>query len=277
MRIVVVVVLLMVLAVTGSAHGATQGCDAATATPLVQELDTNPRVVWAVHCGAFLGPGSEAMIVVISSQGGCHSVMGWRAFARAGGGWQAVGGFNAASDVRVEATTVVEWRQIHRRGDWLFCGGPTGGEQERSWTWNGAALAPGAWAQTVPAQPKGEVYFAPRDRTKYVGVMFYAARLPVLCLMLDGTLSYVSCQYRREPFSRVKMSPSGRLRTCEGSRRCAPLGDPGIDDLAPPLKRNRSVAIGRFRCRAEPTKMRCVVIETGKGFVLDRRGPRAVR
>jgi hypothetical protein len=61
------------------------------------------------------------------------------------------------------------------------------------------------------------------------------------------------------------------------SRRCVPIGNPGIDDLEPPLKRDQSVAIGRFRCRAERTKMRCVVIETGKGFVLDRRGPRAVK
>ncbi len=277
MRVVVVVVSMLVLALAQSAHGATQGCDAATATPLVQEPGTNPRVVWAVHCGAFLGPGSEAMIAVMASQGGCHNVMGWRAFARAGGAWQAVGGLNPASDVRVEGTILIEWRQIHRRGDWFGCGGPTGGEQERAWAWNGTALAPGAWTQTVPARPKGEVYFAPRDPSSPAGVTFYAARLRVLCFMADGRPALVSCQYLREPFSRVRMSASGRLHKCVGSRRCAPIGNPGIDDLEPPLKRDRSVAIGRFRCRAERTAMRCVVIETGKGFVLGRNGPRAIR
>jgi hypothetical protein len=276
LRIVVVLVSVLVLAVSGSAHGVTQGCDAATATPLVQEPDTNPRVVDTVYCGAFLGPGSEAMVVVIASQGGCEGVMGWRLFTQASG-WQSVGELNSAPHVRVDGTTVIERREVHRRGDWYFCGGPTGGEQERNWTWNGTALAPGTWTQTVPARPKGEVYFAPRDRTKYVGVLFYGARVPVVCSMLDGQrLSYVSCEYLRAPFAKVKLTASGRPRICRG-QRCITPGNPGIDDLEPPLKTNRSVAIGRFRCRAERTRMRCVVIDTGKGFVLGRTGPRAVR
>jgi len=276
MRIVVVVIVL-VLAVAGSAQGATQGCDAATATPLVQEPDTNPRVVWAVHCGAFLGTGSDAMVVVISSQGGCDNIMGWQVFTRVDGGWQSAGTFNSTGDLRVDGTTIVERRTVHRRGDWYFCGGPTGGEQERSWAWNGTALTAGAWTQTVPARPKGEVFFAPRDRTKYVGVQFYGARVPVLCSMLDGQrLSSVSCEYLRAPFATVKLTASGRPRICRG-QRCITPGNPGIDDLEPPLKTNRSVAIGRFRCRAERTQMRCVVIETGKGFVLGRNGPRAIR
>ena len=244
----------MVLALAGSAHGATQGCDAATATPLVQDPDANPRVVSEVHCGAFLGPGSDAMVVVAATQGGCVRFSGWQAFARAGNGWQSVGTFNPTGDLRVQGTTIVERRTVIRRGDWFACS-PTGGVQERAWGFNGSALAPGAWTQAEPAQPKGEVYFAPRDRTEYVGVAFYAARLPILCLMLDGKLSYVSCEYRRAPFSTVRMSATGRLRICRGER-CI-VGDPGIDDLEPPLGRDRSVAIGRFGSGAVRSAPRC--------------------
>ncbi len=276
MRLVAIVVSVLVLAVTGSAHGATQAaCDAATATPLVQEPDRNPRIVAEVHCGAFLGPGSEAMVVVAATQGGCVRFSGWQVFARVNGGWQAAGTFNPTGDLRVEGTTVVERRAINRRGDWFACS-PTGGVQERAWGFDGSAHLPGAWTQAEPAQPKGEVYFAPRDRTMSVGVQFHAALLPVLCQMVDGRRSFVSCEHLRAPFSTVRLTASGRVRICRGER-CLTPGNPGVDDLEPPLRRDQSVAIGRFRCRAERANMRCVVIETGKGFVIGRRGPRAIR
>jgi hypothetical protein len=90
LRIVVVLVSVLVLGVAGSAHGATQGCDAASATPLIRatDPDTNRRVVEAVHCGAFLGPASDAMLVVIASQGGCEGIGGWQVFKLVDGSWQ---------------------------------------------------------------------------------------------------------------------------------------------------------------------------------------------
>jgi hypothetical protein len=275
MRIVVVVVSVLVLAVAGSAHGATQGCDVASATPLVQEPDTNPRVVRAVHCGAFLGPGSEAMIaVMMASQDACHNVMGWRVFARVDGGWQSTGTLHPAGDLRVEGTTIIERRVIHRRADW-FCSGATGGEQERSWAWNGTALAAGAWTQTVPARPKGEVARLPRGS----GISFFVARQPILCVMVDDEFVFAHCEWRRDPLlSTVRLSASGRLRTCKVSRSYGcNIGNPGEDDFTSTLRTGQSVIVGRFRCRAQRVGMRCTVIRSGKGFVLDRRGPRAIR
>jgi hypothetical protein len=276
MRIVGLVVSVLVLAVAGSAHGATQGCDAATATPLVQEPETNPRAVSAVYCGAFLGEGSDAMVVVISSQGGCNSIMGWRVFARANGVWQAVGGFNPTGDLSVNGTTIVERRNVHRARDWFGCNGYTGGTQERSWSWDGAALTAGAWTQTVPARPKGEVARLPRGS----GISFYVARLPIICAMLDDDdFVLAHCEWRRLPvLSTVRMSASGRLRTCKVSpRNGCNIGDPGEGDITRTLRAGESVIVGRFRCRAQRRSMRCVVISSGRGFVIGRDGPRAVR
>jgi hypothetical protein len=215
------------------------------------------------------------MAVASASQGGCDGIMGWRLFTRTDGMWQSVEGLRAAPHLRVDGTRIVERREVHRRGDWSYCGGATGGEQERVWAWDGTALVASAWTQTVPARPKGEVARFPRG----TGVSFFALRR-FQCSMHDRRgLVFAECSYRRPPIKFGRVDAAGRLRTCDdiGPYYGCEIGDPGEGDIPYTLRANQSVIVGRFRCRAGRTSMRCTVVKTGRGFVLDRRGPRAVR
>ena len=82
----------------------------------------------------------------------------------------------------------------------------------------------------------------------------------------------VSCVSFKAPQS-VKMKANGRLHICHG-RRCLGCGcDPeGI----PTLAYGRHLTAGRFRCRSQRAGVTCTVIQSGKGFRIDRSGIRRV-
>jgi hypothetical protein len=76
--------------------------------------------------------------------------------------------------------------------------------------------------------------------------------------------SYAFCQSNRRPQT-VRMAPSGRLSICRG-QRC--LGDP--PENTPTLAYGRRVRVGRFSCTSAASGVRCVVVASGRGFVIDR-------
>jgi hypothetical protein len=76
--------------------------------------------------------------------------------------------------------------------------------------------------------------------------------------------SYVFCQSNRRPQT-VRMAPNARLSICRG-QRC--LGDP--PENTPTLGYGRRVRVGRFRCTSAASGVRCVVVSSGRGFVIDR-------
>ena len=267
------------LAFNGVAAGQGTGdCSQATATVLVQPTspDTNPRVVDAVYCGAYLGPGSQAMVVVIAPQGGCVRIGGWVVFRAVDGVWQLstdgyhLDGLNALT---VEGTTITEGRDIHREADWVACSG-TGGRQTRSWNWDGAAgLAAGPWVQAIPAGPAGEVLNYPRQPDRRVPLSFYVAGQPVNCTVEDARRVGVSCEYRGARFAKVSMNARGRLKICRDTARrtgCV-VGNPGVDDIGFTLRSGQSLVFGRFACRARRSELRCVAAG-GKGFRINRSG-----
>src|SRR5688572_14794862 len=102
-------------------------------------------------CGAFLGPGREAMVVSFISPT-CWPYQSWAVFGSTSGGWKLVklvpaylapGRHLAAVGNDIRETTAV-----HRPGEPRCL--PTGGTRARTWHWNGTALVAGAWRQVTP-------------------------------------------------------------------------------------------------------------------------------
>jgi hypothetical protein len=270
------------LALVGAQRGSAQvggECSVAAATPLVQPTDpnTNGRDVARVYCGAFLGPGSQAMVAVVASEGGCVSIGGWEAFVLIDGAWQpSADGYHEVGldGFSVHGTTIVEEVDVHRRNDWAACSA-TGGSRTQAWDWDGSKLAPGPWTPARPPEPRGEVEKLTRDPNNDVGVGFYVAKQPIICTMNDGRLVGVYCQ---SGYSTVRLAMSGRSKICLGvasDNRCG-VGNPGEGDITHTLHDGQFVIIGRFRCAAERRGIRCVVIKSGRGFVIDRHVPRRV-
>jgi hypothetical protein len=111
---------------------------------------SNPKVRLEL-CGAFLGPGREAMVVSFTSPT-CWPFQSWAVFGSTSGGWKLVkhipaylapGRHLAAVGNDIRETTVV-----HRPSEPRCL--PTGGTRARIWHWNGTALVPGPWRQVTP-------------------------------------------------------------------------------------------------------------------------------
>jgi hypothetical protein len=82
--------------------------------------------------------------------------------------------------------------------------------------------------------------------------------------------SFVYCQSVKAPHS-VTMSVDGRLKLCRGIR-C--LGNAAVN--TPTLAYGKQVTVGRFRCRSLRSGVRCTVIRSGKGFLIDSKTVRRV-
>jgi hypothetical protein len=84
--------------------------------------------------------------------------------------------------------------------------------------------------------------------------------------MADGDArgSFVHCQSKRLAHS-VRMTPTGRLRLCRGVR-C--LGDPATN--ARVLDYAQRITVGRFQCASQHAGIKCTVIRSGKGFLMDK-------
>jgi sugar lactone lactonase YvrE len=133
----------------------------------------------------------------------------------------------------------------------------------------------------VAADAQGSVYIADtsKSRVRKVGTSatasakFYSPGHNLSCGMADGpgrAAVRVKCQSRKLPHS-VSMGLDGRLKICRGAR-C--LSNPGAN--TPTLGYGRQIAVGRFRCRSQPSGVRCTVIRSGKGFLIDKKGVRRV-
>ena len=88
------------------------------------------------------------------------------------------------------------------------------------------------------------------------------------CQMTDryaGT-SEVLCQSTQRPQT-VTMAANERLRICRGLQ-C--LGN--APENAVTLGYGKSRAVGKFRCTSLPAGLRCVVIASGRGFLINREG-----
>jgi hypothetical protein len=134
-------------AVHGTSTGATE-CSRAEALQVATRLHlvpdpTLPNPIARVLCGAFGGPGSQAMVAIFA-RGTCLPNFGWAAFRFTGGEWQLVPNGSHPGFVIALAAVSSDLREtvpIWRKSD-LMCN-PTGGTRARSWHWDGASLVAG--------------------------------------------------------------------------------------------------------------------------------------
>lgn len=130
-----------------------RSCSKTEATAVVKELELGetsfiPDPVYKVLCGAFMGPGSDVMVVSLASGGTSVPFEGWVVFRRTGSTWQLVMQQRNGADISTAGTGIRETRYISRPGDPRCC--PTGGRKERIWRWDRTKFVTTPWKQVTP-------------------------------------------------------------------------------------------------------------------------------
>ena len=249
------------VATAGVAFSASSDCSEATARQLVAQHRLNRFLlrdpVRQVLCGPFAGPGSEAMAITIGAPT-CWPIQNWAVFRINQGEWQLVLDQPAylipplvavGSDIR-------ETTAVYRRGDPRCI--PSGGTHARIWHWDGTRFVAGAWKQMKAADlvTRAEIYSPSRN---------------VGCQMIDrgrGSSLVVCASYK--PLHWVSLALDGRLKICPRGPRCT--GNWGEDTHFRLLAYGKQITVGRFRCYSLRAGMRCIVIRSGKGFLINRVG-----
>jgi hypothetical protein len=247
---------------TSGAVGA--DCSKAAALAVVTRLHLNdPEVtnpVSTVLCGSFTGPGSQTMVVSLFGPGNT-GMIDWVVFRWDGNAWQFVMKQHQAAMLSAAGSDIRETVSIFRASDPRCC--PSGGKKTRIWHWNGSAFVAGPWKQVQAG--------AGFQRAK---VYFYSPSRNIACTIWGGRRPDVYCQIN-EPPGHAALDAKGRVQTCRG-RGC--LGNYGEGDVPPAtmLGYGRQVTSGQFRCLSQRSGVTCVVVRSGKGFMISRAGVRRV-
>jgi hypothetical protein len=126
-------------------------CSLATAERLVtqQRLGNGgfePHPVAQVLCGAFLGAGSRAMVVSLSTPG-CGLSIGWAVYRASGSGWKRVFLTSAGAFLAKAGSRIRTWQGVLAPND-AHCFPSS--YRSRDWRWNGNRLVAGAWHRSGP-------------------------------------------------------------------------------------------------------------------------------
>jgi hypothetical protein len=251
---------------SASTSSASGDCSKATALQVATRFQvvvdpTLANPIAGVLCGAFAGPGSQVMIATFA-RGTCLPNFGWTAFRFTGGAWQLVpnGSHPGPAFLAAAGSDIRETVPIWRKGDGHCF--PGGGTKSRVWQWNGTRFSAGVWKQATTGDPKRRGFYSPSRN--------------IACGIFDDSTSRgVNCQSRIPP-QNVTMQPSGRVTICRDptpnnvTNECN-LGDPG-EGVIPVLAYGRQITVGRFRCLSLPVGVKCTVISSGKGFLINRDG-----
>ena len=249
-----------------SSAGASAVCSRATARAAMarEHLLSNPqlglRAVGQLFCGPFAGPGSRGM-AASAAHGVCMPFAGWGAFRYVNGDWELIpGGYHPGilrPGIARSGNDIVEKATIRNPGETVCT---ASGLKKRVWHWNGSRLVAGPWKQATKGEPKARSFYSPSRG--------------IDCGMLDERrMRAVICQTLRPP-QKVTMDALGRLKICRGSEARCKLGNAGED--VPVLAYGRQITVGRFRCLSLKIGVRCTVIQSGKGFLINRDGVRRV-
>jgi hypothetical protein len=244
-----------------AATAATADCSKAAGLEVVQRLHLNdPEVtdpVYKVLCGSFTGPVSQTMVVSLMGPGS-SGMLDWVVFSWAGDAWQLLMKRHQSAVLTAAGSDIRETLSIFRDGDSRCC--PSGGTKARIWHWDGTSLVAGPWKQVTKGDPRPRYFYSPSHN--------------IFCGMHDDSdYRSVFCQSWKSP-QRVELDVNGTLKICQG-RRCIP-GVCGCREEAPTLGYGKQGTIGRFRCVSLQSGMRCTVIRSGKGFLINSKGVRRV-
>ncbi len=245
-----------------STLAASGSCSKTAATSVVKRLglrDVSPTYpVYKVLCGAFTGPESRVMVASISGPDNV-GMLYWAVFRWSGSDWQLLFKRRQAAVLTAAGPDIKETVSIYRPNDSRCC--PSGGMSVRIWHWNGSRFVAGPSKQGTKGEPE------PRG--------FDSPSLNINCGMFDQSGGrYVRCQSRVPP-QKVVMDASSRLTICRDrtpnvDNDCN-LGDRGEGPIQP-LAYGKQITVGRFRCQSLEIGVRCTVIQSGNGFLINRDG-----
>jgi hypothetical protein len=236
------------LIVATNPHGTAAAADCsktavrqAAAQAGVANPDFPSEVIGGV-CGAFLGPGSRAMGVVLRAQQ-CAPNRIWTVLGFTGGAWHHVTGpwdrGPRIDGLRKAGDDIREEQPVFRRADDGCV--PTGGSRARLWHWDGTRLKAGAFHRARRPDPR------PRAFRVFGGAL--------ACSMRDDHHARrVLCGGR--PFG-VRLDAAGGATRCHCARPRA-------------TRTLHAARVGRFSCDATATTLSCEF--AGRGFALTAAG-----
>jgi hypothetical protein len=238
-------------------------CSMATARQLVEQHRLNdflvPNPVGQLLCGPFTGPGSEAMAITIGGAPTCWGTQRWAVFSFTGGTWQLVldrSEFVVPPLVAVGADIRVT-TPVFRHGDPRCI--PSGGSHARTWHWNGTTFTAGPWTQVTAGKA-----------LKKEAIVFSPLAYGISCHMTDDGSSRGSWVYcwiggNPHPARHVKLDLNGQFSLT--ATTAIPLG---LGGRSTPY--GTQVTVGRFRCQSLHSGIRCTVVQSGKGFLINSAG-----
>ena len=252
-------------AASPATSAASGSCSKATAvrvaTALHVRIDpgTSTTPIFQVLCGPFLGPGSQGMVASVAAPTGCGGSIGWAVFRFTAGAWQLVMNQRNGAFLSAVGSDIRERVGAPRPGD-PPCS--PSAWKARIWHWNGSRFIASPWKLGTNTEPEGRGFYSPSRN--------------IACGMFDDIkYRYVNCQSRIAPQD-VRMDASGRVTICRDptpnnvTNDCN-LGDPG-EGVTPVLPYGGQITVGRFRCHSLQIGVRCAVIQSGKGFLINRTG-----
>jgi hypothetical protein len=235
----------------------TAACSKATASKAMTRyrigvVPGQPRTpVYQVLCGAFLGPGTRAMVGSIAIPS-CGGSVGWAVFRYANGSWQLVKRVKHGAFLDAVGSDIRETLGVLAPGD-AHCFPSS--VRYHFWHWNGHRLVAGPWSRALSynpvVSPDGNLYCSFSIVT-YPNVEAHCASVsPVHTarLLLDGTVT-----------------------TCDGSSSCLNDVDRARAHVVP---YGQTDEWNDFHCLSESKGMTCTVIggkAAGKGFVINSSG-----
>lgn len=238
-------------------------CTRAAADQIVLELDLQAEPGWKhpvaqVLCGAFLGPGVEAMAASVAIPS-CGRTGNWLVFRYQDSRWRQVFESHNGAELVAVGTDIKETQNVLRPSD-RHCF-PTGGTRSRVWHWNGSRFTSTAWKYTkTPAQRA-----AKPSKMHY----FDSPSHNIRCSSGDEGQAYCATNVPRRS---VNLSLDGTVDIC--ASRCSTVG---FGTGSSVLGYGQVNEQGGFRCKSEVAGMTCTVMLAGqkglgKGFRISRSG-----
>jgi hypothetical protein len=218
---------------------------------LALHLEANPgdrHPAAQVLCGAFLGPGVEAMVASVRIPS-CGRTGDWLVFRYRSGTWQRVFESHNGADLTAVGSVIKETQFVLRPGD-AHCF-PTGGTRSRTWRWNGTRFTSTAWKYSKKQQQKSANVLHVR--------YFKSPTGNIVCSLGDS--DYARCFSRNRPHA-ATLSHDGTLRICTG-RGC--FGNSTGPPL-PVLGYGQRDEFALYRCTSATTGITCISLLRGKGF-----------
>jgi hypothetical protein len=199
------------------------------------------------------------MVASVAAPTGCGGSIGWAVFSFSGGEWHLVMNQRNGAFLSAAGSNIRERVGAPRPGD-PPCS--PSAWKSRIWHWNGSRFVAGPWEQVGKEEPARRGFYSPSRN--------------IACGMFDdSSYRYVNCQSRVPP-QNVTMYASGRVTICRDptpnnvANECN-IGDPG-EGVISVLAYGKQITVGRFRCQSLQIGVRCTVIRSGKGFLINRDG-----